>query len=62
MVYLKGTSKEIDRRLQDRHEHFMPRALLESQFAALEEPDNALVLGLDKPPHEIAEKIVFKLS
>ena len=62
LVYLKGTSNEIARRFQDRHDHFMPMSLLESQFAALEEPDNALVLGLNQSPHEIIEKIVFKLS
>lgn len=61
LVYLKGTSKEIARRLQDRHDHFMPMSLLESQFEALEEPNNALVLDLDQPPHAIAEKIVQAL-
>ena len=62
LVYLKGTPKEIARRLQDRSDHFMLGVLLDSQFAALEEPDNALVLDLDQPSYEIAEKIVFKLS
>tara|TARA_B100001971_G_C17683071_1_gene283220 strand:+ start:40 stop:495 length:456 start_codon:yes stop_codon:yes gene_type:complete len=62
LVYLKGSSDEIARRLQDRHDHFMPMELLESQFAALEEPDNALVLDLGQSPHEIARKIIFELS
>ena len=62
LIYLKGTSSEISRRLQDRDHHFMPISLLESQFEALEEPDNALVLDLDQPPHEIAEKIILALS
>ena len=62
LIYLKGTSSEIARRLQDRDDHFMQISLLESQFEALEEPDNALVLDLDQPPHEIAEKIILALS
>ncbi len=62
LIYLKGTSSEIARRLQDRDDHFMPISLLESQFEALEEPDNALVLDLDQSPHEIAEKIILALS
>ena len=62
LVYLKGTARELARRLQDRSDHFMLGVLLDSQFAALEEPDNALVLDLDQPSHEIAEKIVYKLS
>jgi len=62
LIYLKGTSSKIARRLQDRDDHFMPVSLLESQFEALEEPDNALVLDLDQPPQEIAEKIILALS
>jgi len=62
LIYLKGSSHEIARRLQDRRGHFMPMVLLESQFAALEEPENALVLPLDQPPSEIVEKIVSELS
>ena len=62
LIYLKGTSSKIARRLQDRDDHFMQISLLESQFEALEEPDNALVLDLDQPPHEIAEKIILALS
>jgi len=40
----------------------MPASLLDSQFAALEEPDHALVLDAVQPPDEIAKKIVFELS
>jgi len=37
-VYLKGSRELIARRLAERHGHFMPPALLDSQFATLEEP------------------------
>jgi len=62
LVYLKGTADAVARRLRDRHGHFMPRALLESQFKALEEPEDGLVVGLDQPPEEITDRIVLALS
>lgn len=37
-VYLKGSRELIARRLAERQGHFMPPELLDSQFAALEEP------------------------
>ena len=67
LVYLKGNSSDIARRLkarqsQNRDGHFMPISLLESQFEALEEPDNAIVLNLNQAPHKIVEKIILALS
>ena len=38
-VYLKGDKELIARRLARRTNHFMPAGLLESQFAALQEPN-----------------------
>src|SRR5215468_9156235 len=38
LVYLEGDRDLIARRLAARNGHFMPAALLDSQFAALEEP------------------------
>src|ERR1700732_2368633 len=38
LIYLKGSRDLIHRRMAARHEHFMPIALLDSQFATLEEP------------------------
>ena len=38
LVYLRGDRALIGARMAARHEHFMPVALLDSQFAALEEP------------------------
>ena len=42
-VFLKGSKELIAERLAHRHGHFMPPALLDSQFEALEEP------GPDEP-------------
>jgi len=44
LVYLKGDKTVIGERLRARKNHFMPPGLLDSQFAALEEP------GLDEAP------------
>ncbi len=38
LVYLQGSRELIGRRMASRHEHFMPVALLDSQFATLQEP------------------------
>lgn len=38
LVYLKGDKAVIGERLRARKNHFMPAGLLDSQFAALEEP------------------------
>lgn len=50
-IYLKAGHDLIARRLAARVDHFMNAGLLESQFAALEEPDDALVFdpGNDDP-------------
>lgn len=46
-AYLKGTYEEIERRLRFRVGHFMPESLLESQFAAMQEPDSSEALAVD---------------
>jgi gluconokinase len=38
LVYLKGSRELIHQRMAARHKYFMPVALLDSQFATLEEP------------------------
>ena len=48
-VYLKGDAATIEPRLAGRKGHFMPPALLESQFATLEEPTDALVIDIAQP-------------
>ncbi len=65
LVYLKGDETLIARRMATRHEHFMPRSLLHSQFEALEEPgpdENPIVVSIDPQPREIVEAIVARLG
>ncbi len=65
LVYLKGTYDLIRRRMAARHEHFMPVALLESQFATLEEPtagEHPIIVDAGGSPTGIAFEIVRRLE
>lgn len=65
LVYLKGPYDLIHRRMLARHEHFMPVALLDSQFAALEEPtpdEHPIVADISQSPTSIAAGIVKGLE
>jgi gluconokinase len=60
LVYLKGDEDLIARRIATRHEHFMPRSLLHSQFEALEEPgsdEGPVVVSIEPGPREIVAQI-----
>ncbi|MBL8069527.1 MAG: gluconokinase [Nitrospira sp.] len=57
LVYLKGSFDLFHQRLIHRRDHFMPRELLASQFAILEEPADALVIDAALPPNEIIRQI-----
>lgn len=60
-VYLYGSRELIARRLAAR-DHFMPLALLESQFDALEEPEDALALNAAESPERLAAQIRASLG
>jgi gluconokinase len=56
-VYLKGDEALISSRLEGRHGHYMPASLLDSQLATLEEPKDAVTVGVDATPESIVDKI-----
>ena len=65
LVYLKGSHDLIRRRMAARHEHFMPVALLDSQFATLQEPtpdEHPITVDAGGRPTEIAAEIVRQLT
>jgi gluconokinase len=65
IVYLKGERDLIARRLAARDGHFMPPSLLDSQFAALEEPqpdEHPIVVSIVPHPREVVEEIVKRLG
>ena len=61
-VYLKGSEDLIVERLRSRHGHFADEQILASQFADLEEPEDAIVVDIAKSPQEIVGNIRKRLS
>jgi gluconokinase len=60
-VYLKGSPALIRARLKHRPNHFMKADMLASQFEALEEPDDALVVDVSAPPGVIMEHLLSEM-
>ncbi len=60
-VHLKGAKELIAGRLKERGGHFMPPELLDSQFAALQEPkpdEPVITVPIDAAPDKIVESIL----
>jgi len=62
LIYLRGTFPLIQERMRERHDHYMKAGMLESQFEALEEPDNAIVIDVNHPVPRIVSEIRSRLS
>ncbi len=62
LVYLKATYDEIYRRMEQRQNHFMKADMLKSQFATLEEPDNAIVVDATRSLEEIVAQVLAELK
>ncbi len=65
LVYLQGSKELIAGRMAARRAHFMPVALLDSQFATLEEPaadEHPIVVGIGQPPGDIVRQIIARLA
>jgi gluconokinase len=64
-VYLKGDHDLIAQRLAARHGHFFKPALLDSQFADLEEPtpeEHAVTVPIGGTPPEIVDDIIAAIG
>jgi gluconokinase len=65
LVYLQGSRALIGERMAARKGHFMPPALLDSQFATLEEPmpdEHAIVVSIDAAPDSIVKHVLLQLQ
>lgn len=65
LVHLHGSPELIRSRLLSRHGHFFPPALLDSQFADLQEPgpdECAWVVDVDRPPGAVVSAVVARLA
>jgi gluconokinase len=61
-VYLDVDPQTIQDRLQHRTAHFFPKELMESQFAALEKPKDAIIIDARKSLEEVVEHVVEALT
>ena len=64
-IHLSGTAATIGARMEARAHEFMPRALLDSQFSALEEleaDETHLVVDISQPLDVLVESVEFKLQ
>ena len=65
IIYLQGTQALIAGRLGERKDHFMPAALLTSQFKALEPPtpdEHAIAVSIDGSVDSIVDDILRQLK
>jgi gluconokinase len=65
MVYLNGTRELIAARIAARKDHFMPPALLDSQFKTLEPPgahENPITVSIDASVEAIIDAIVGQMQ
>ena len=60
-LYLKGSLDDVSERLSNRKGHFMPKALLQSQFDALEEPKNAISISILQSPEAIVSEYIKRV-
>ena len=64
LVYLQGDKQLISARQAARLNHYMPATLVDSQFAALEEPgpdEDPIVVSVAPRPSEIVQAIIAQL-
>jgi gluconokinase len=62
LVYLTAPPEVLERRLRERTGHFMPAALLRSQFRTLETPTDALVVDVSGAPEQAVAQIRTALA
>lgn len=62
LIYLRGSRELIAARLRQRTDHFAGEAILDDQFAVLEEPHNAVVVNIEEDPVKIVEEILQNIT
>jgi gluconokinase len=61
-VLLDASRELIQRRLEERRGHYMPKVLLDSQFQTLEIPEDALAVDVSPAPQDISTAIIEGLE
>jgi gluconokinase len=65
LMYLRGSKALIAGRMKSRKGHFMPAALLDSQFAALEEPgpdEHPIIVDIGGPSESVVQDAIRQLK
>lgn len=62
VAYLEADRELIRERLNERTDHFMKAGMLDSQFAALEEPEESTHFDASHPPAELVREIRERLG
>lgn len=65
LIYLRGSMDEIMERMRARKNHFMPPALLDSQFATLEEPgpdEHPIIADIHGSPDAVVADVIRQLN
>ena len=61
-VYLKGSAELLKERITRRTHQYMNESLLKSQLQTMEEPDDGLIVSIDKTPEMICTEIITTLG
>jgi gluconokinase len=61
-VHLDVDAETIRNRLQHRTAHFFPKELMESQFATLEKPKDAIIVDARKPLDAVVDQVIQSLG
>lgn len=65
LIYLRGSKAMIGERVKSRKGHFMPPELLDSQFAALEEPgpdEHPVIIDIGGRPDDVVQDAIRQLK
>lgn len=60
-VHLQGSYDTIYKRMQARQGHFMPAAMLRSQFDTYERPEYGIFVDVDQPLDQIIDFILLEI-
>jgi gluconokinase len=61
-VHVNGSRDLIEGRMRAREGHFMPVSLLDSQFATLESPADAITLDISQSPEALVEEVLRRIA
>jgi carbohydrate kinase (thermoresistant glucokinase family) len=61
-IHLQGSFDLIAQRMANRSNHYMPTALLKSQFETLEVPNDAVTFNIETPINEIIHALIQQFT